>query len=236
MSMDGKTAWDIVEDVLLGMSAAAVLFIWVYTVHQTQINQAVAASRYKYTLILWGNEDVPTEAQLIRMIRGSYPQTACHGWHGKEQCERYYTPGQVRIIAQSILAVAAKYDIPPLYLAANLAVQSRFQYDAVSATNDYGIAQLHCPKKGVCGKHPTKGQLARLFDPIWSIDRFGQWVAAYRKWCAVSADKGKAWRKCNRNYVYTGIPGWIGVALKKTSIFIRKYRMQLRKMKGYRVL
>lgn len=165
----------------------------------------------------------PSIEELVYLIRENIPQAKGEGFQASTLQPKYYTEGQLRSIATGILEESQEHDLPALWLLANAEVQSHFRFDAVSPTNDYGMFQLHCPKRGVCHGRPLKAEKALLFDTRYSTAKFADWAVYFRDYC------GKAMTKrCRKNLELTGILSWIGEAsLYATHLTIKRYQFLL---------
>ncbi len=81
------------------------------------------------------------------------------------------------------IAVSAQRSaVPWPRLAALVQHESQWRADARGATNDWGLAQIHCPGP-YCGKRPTADERARLLDPCTNLDYAARLYVEKRNAC-----------------------------------------------------
>ena len=171
-----------------------------------------------------------TAALVVTVIKGLNPQARRRGWRWRHEYRRYYRPSRLRNYARWILASARRYRQDPWYIVAILQEQSRFHYDAVSRTRDYGLSQIHCGKRSPwCRYPPTRRQKRRLLNPKWSIETLGKWLVGKQQLCRGAIPKSGLAERCRRNRRLTGVSGTLGHPHKTQRILLKIRRILDRK-------
>jgi soluble lytic murein transglycosylase-like protein len=105
------------------------------------------------------------------------------------------TPPKAAYYAACMVQAEQTYGIPWSQVAAIIQHESQWRETLVSATNDYGLGQHHCPSF-FCSREPSPLAKAALFDPCMNIQLTAEELTRKRKRC----------RKCG-NYVKLYNPG-----------------------------
>lgn len=169
---------------------------------------------------------VPRIEQIVHVIRQLNPQAEQRGWNWKREYPRYYKIEQLRAYARWIIDAAERYKQDLWYVVAIIQEQSRFQYDAVSKTQDFGLCQIHCGRRSPwCHYPPTAKEKKKLFDPQWSIDRLGEWLVRKQNYCRGLRRGARMYDRCRRNKVMTGVIGTLGHPQKTRFLLLRIKRI-----------
>jgi hypothetical protein len=109
------------------------------------------------------------------------------------------TPVRAGYYAACMVEAQQSYGIPWVRLAAIIQHESQWREGLVSATNDYGLGQHHCPSF-FCSREPTPAERVALLHPCVNIQLTAEELARARHECRHCGDYVQRYNPGNPTY------------------------------------